>query len=88
MNAKLYALSKRHALADGAIQPGQLSVGFAAYFDLAGHGWWRSLQGLNLPATSSRRAARNSAMTPGFPAAWSVKVCLFVPWVRFVGNPG
>ena len=28
MNAKLYALSKRHALADGAIQPGQLSVGF------------------------------------------------------------
>ena len=55
-----------HAFADGSIQPGKLSVGFAAYFDLVGHGWWRGFHGLNLPATSSRRAARNSAMTPGF----------------------
>ena len=54
-----------YALADGGIQPGKLSVGFASYFDLVGHGWWRGFQGLNLPATSSRRAARNSAMTRG-----------------------
>lgn len=55
-----------HARADGGVQPGKLGVGFAAYFDLVGPGWWRGLQGLNLPATSARRAARNSAMTPGF----------------------
>lgn len=53
-----------HARADGAVQPGELGVGLAAYFDLVGHGWCRGFQGLNLPATSSRRAARNSAMTP------------------------
>jgi hypothetical protein len=55
-----------HARADGAVQPGELRVGLAAYFDLVGHGWWRGFQGLNLPATSSRRAARNSAMTLRF----------------------
>jgi hypothetical protein len=55
-----------HARADSDVQPGELSDGFAAYFDLVGHGWWRGFQGLNLPATSSRRAARNSAMTLGF----------------------
>ena len=55
-----------YALADGGIQPGKLSVGLASYFDLVGHGWWRGFHGLNLPATSSRRAARNSAMTSGF----------------------
>jgi len=55
-----------HARTDGGVQPGELRVGLAAYFDLVGHGWWRGFQGLNLPATSSRRAARNSAMTSGF----------------------
>jgi len=55
-----------HARADSGVQPGELSVGLAAYFDLVGHGWWRGFQGLNLPATSSRRAARNSAMMSGF----------------------
>jgi hypothetical protein len=58
-----------HARADGAVQPGKLRVGLAAYFDLVGHGWWRGFQGLNSPATSSRRAARNSAMTLRF---WAV----------------
>ncbi len=55
-----------HARADGSVQAGELRVGFAAYFDLVVHGWWRGFQGLNLPAISSRRAARNSAMTSGF----------------------
>ena len=55
-----------HARADSGVQPGELSVGVAAYFDLVGHGRWRGFQGLNLPATSSRRASRNSAMTAGF----------------------
>jgi hypothetical protein len=55
-----------HARPDGGVQPGDLRVGGSAYFDLVGHGWWRGFQGLNLPATSSRRAARNSAMRPGF----------------------
>jgi hypothetical protein len=55
-----------HARADSGVQPGELSVGLAAYFDLVGHGWWRGFQGLNLPATSSRRATRNSAMTLRF----------------------
>ena len=55
-----------HARADGGVQPGELRVGLAAYFDLAGHSWWRGFQGLNLPAKSSRRAARNSVMTSGF----------------------
>ena len=54
-----------HPRADGGIQLRKLSIGFAAYFDLVGHGWWRGFQGLKLPATSSRRAARNSAMTRG-----------------------
>ena len=55
-----------HTRADSGVQFGELSVGLAAYFDLVGQGWWRGFQGLNLPATSSRRAARNSAMTSGF----------------------
>ena len=55
-----------HARAHDCIQPGELRVGLAAYFDLVGQGWWRGFQGLNLPAKSSRRAARNSAMTSGF----------------------
>jgi hypothetical protein len=50
----------------GVDKSGELSVGLAAYFDLVGHGWWRGFQGLNLPATSSRRATRNSAMTLRF----------------------
>ena len=28
-----------HARADGGVQPGELIVGLAAYFDLVGHGW-------------------------------------------------
>src|SRR5450756_1333925 len=28
-----------HARADGGVQPGELRVGLAAYFDLVGHGW-------------------------------------------------
>ena len=55
-----------HARADGNVQLGKLSIGLVSYFDLVGQGWWRGVQGLNLPATSSRRAVRNSAMTPGF----------------------
>ena len=58
-----------HARAHDCIQPGELRVGLTAYFDLVGQGWWRGFQGLNLPAKSSRRAARNSAMTLGF---WAV----------------
>jgi hypothetical protein len=54
-----------HARADGRVQPGELRVGFAAYFDLVGHGRWRDFQDLNLPAKSSRRAARSSARMPG-----------------------
>ena len=55
-----------HASTDSGVQPGKLGVGLAAYFDLVGQGWWRGFQGLNLPATSSRRATRNSAMTLRF----------------------
>lgn len=55
-----------HARAHDCVEPGELRVGLAAYFDLVGHGWWRGFQGLNLPAKSSRRAARNSAITSGF----------------------
>src|SRR5438128_1231016 len=54
-----------HARAKGGVQPCELRVGLAAYFDLVGHGRWRGFQDLNLPAKSSRRAARNSAMTSG-----------------------
>ena len=28
-----------HSRADGGVQPGELRVGLAAYFDLVGHGW-------------------------------------------------
>ncbi len=55
-----------HTLANGSVQPGELSVGLATYFDLVGHVRWRGFQGLNLPAKSSCRADRNSAMTLGF----------------------
>ena len=55
-----------YARAHDCVEPGELRVGLAAYFDLVGHGWWRGFQGLNLPAKSSRRAARNSAITSGF----------------------
>jgi len=30
-----------HAHADSGVQPGELGVGLAAYFDLLGHGWTR-----------------------------------------------
>jgi len=54
------------ACRDGGVQFSELCVSFAAYFDPVGHGSWRGFQTLNLPARSSRRAARSSAMIFGF----------------------
>jgi len=34
-----------HAHADSGVQPGELGVGLAAYFDLLGHGWTRLVAG-------------------------------------------
>ena len=52
--------------AKGGVEVAELGVSFAAYFDPVGHFIWRGFQGLNLPALSSWRAARSSAMTLGF----------------------
>jgi hypothetical protein len=55
-----------NARADNGVKLGKLRVGPGAYFDPVGHGKCRGFQDLNLPARSSRRAARSSAMTLGF----------------------
>jgi hypothetical protein len=54
------------ACTDSGVQLRELRVGLGAYFDPVGHGMWRGFQALNLPARSSRRAARSSAMILGF----------------------
>jgi prepilin-type N-terminal cleavage/methylation domain-containing protein len=46
-----------------------LLISFRAYFDLIRHARDRGRQGLNLPARSSRRAARNSSTMRAFRAA-------------------
>ncbi len=55
-----------HARRDGRIEVSQLTACLGAYLDLVRPERDRGCQGLNLPARSSRRAARNSSTRRGF----------------------
>ena len=54
------------ACADCGVEFNQLRVCARAYFDPVGHDKCRGFQLLNLPASSSLRASRSSAITLGF----------------------
>ena len=43
-----------HSRAHDRVQPGELRVRHGAYFGSLGHGWWRGVQSLYLPAKSSK----------------------------------